>query len=187
MSEEKEWEPEHVARALYPIDEARKAHNECYDIFIEDARKAIKSLESRLKEAEKENAILKELTSEEIVLRDVVVSEIQERLSQAEAENNDLKRKWTESLMGMGGLEESCSKYQDRIKELEKLIEWHKTDTHDAMEWKRSFEARLSHLMDVAGKMAGAMERLLTSPDEETHEDDCRKAKQALAEYRSIK
>lgn len=38
------------------------------------------------------------------------------------------------------------AKEKERVAELEKLVEWHRQDTHDAMEWKRSLEREVSAL-----------------------------------------
>ena len=37
-----------------------------------------------------------------------------------------------------------------QLEEARKLIEWHKQDTHDAMEWKRSLESQLSDARGAA-------------------------------------
>lgn len=39
--------------------------------------------------------------------------------------------------------EKRIAELEQKVKELEKLNEWHKKDVHDAMEWKRDLEAKL--------------------------------------------
>jgi len=49
----------------------------------------------------------------------------------------------------------------ERIKELEKLIEWHKQDTHDAMEWKRELEAEMLNNAKTAQLIIDGLEAKL--------------------------
>ena len=43
----------------------------------------------------------------------------------------------------MKNISDALKRRDERIKELEKLIEWHKQDTSDAMKWKRELESAL--------------------------------------------
>lgn len=45
---------------------------------------------------------------------------------------------------------------------LEKLIEWHKQDTHEAMEWKRSLEAELATLRAELAKEKARVDKNTT-------------------------
>jgi predicted RNase H-like nuclease (RuvC/YqgF family) len=117
----------------------------CPDCYHE-AKDKIKSLESRLKEAEKNLEI-------ERLGWKTIVEERDKRLSQAEAELRDNKS------FGRG-LAQACDSLRADNK---------------------SLEARLSHLMDVAGKMAKALDEI------EDEDGLYKRHKLALAEWDGIK
>lgn len=92
-------------------------------------------------------------------------------------------------------LEQENKELRTRVAEQEKLIEWHKTDTHDAMEWKNELQTRLSTLLKASEGMEKALERIVEIPDQTDYEEDpCgqvnamhEKATKALADFRALK
>lgn len=82
--------------------------------------------------------------------KDKTINELRTRVAELEQrmidQANMICKKSNEADMERRTAEMHCAdavKLSKRVEELEKLIEWHKQDTHDAMEWKRELEKKV--------------------------------------------
>lgn len=171
MREEKE---EKVAQEIWAkILEAKSwpamSQMDLLESLHEEWFKAYKSLESRLKEADENDEVISQMSADNVEMAKQM-DDLQKRLSQAEAENEDLKQERKE-------LAESITEY------IKINFQGHEESVKELVGLRK----RLSHLMDVGGKMADSLKYAISNLHEDGYPKTLASMRESVAEWDGIK
>ena len=117
---------------------------------------------------------------------DALAKSLESRLKEAEQYSNGYRKACNNLNKRLEVADFEMKSLEHRLSQAEATIHW--VTAGEARKEILSIEARLSHLMDVAGKMAGALEQVVKCPIHSVMSCCCQKyAQSASAEWDGIK